>query len=209
MLTTDRHTLLAHHPLGASTGYMGGLRGNWPALVAEAIDLSPFAIELSALSETEVDGLQRFLLSEPCLPFRYLSIHGPSKDRVMTEPELVTVLLALADRANAIVMHPDTMRDSAPYSALGRTLALENMDVGKSDGCTVGQLERWFEALPQAGFCLDIAHAWSVDPTMNLASDLLERVSRPDASCTREFPLLRPSPRTTHSRGRGALHAGP
>ena len=102
MLAVDRRGLLAHHPLGASTGYMSDLRGDWPALVAQAVELSPFAAELSVLSEAEVDGLSRFLASRPSLPFRYLSVHGPSKGRVMPEPDLIAALLELTKAPTAL-----------------------------------------------------------------------------------------------------------
>jgi hypothetical protein len=174
LLTEPDLLVLAHHPLGASTGYMSDLRGDWPALVAQAVELSPFAAELSVLSEAEVDGLSRFLGSEPPLSFRYVSVHGPSKGRAMSEHDLVCALVDLAQHADCVVMHPDTIEDTALYVALERKLVLENMDAGKNDGCTVEQLERWFEALPQAGFCFDIAHAWSIDQTMGLATGLLD-----------------------------------
>jgi hypothetical protein len=173
-LATDRRILLAHHPIGASTGYMEALRGDWPALVGEAIEFSPFAVELSALSECELDGLGRYLTTESPLAFRYLSIHGPSKGRSLPEIDLVASLVRLVAGADALVMHPDTISDAEPFLALGRTLVLENMDAGKRDGCTVEQLARWFERLPEAGFCFDVAHAWSLDRTMGLASDLLD-----------------------------------
>jgi sugar phosphate isomerase/epimerase len=48
------------------------------------------------------------------------------------------------------------------------------MDAGKHDGCTVDGLSRWFDALPEAGFCFDIAHAWSVDDTMAAGTELLD-----------------------------------
>jgi hypothetical protein len=126
--------LLAHHPLGVSTGFMSESRGNWPQQVAQAWEVSPFAVELSALSEGELDGLARYLDGNPRLPFRYLSIHGPSKGRTMPEARLVSALARLADRAQAIVMHPDTMLDPAPYRVLGRKLVLENMDARKDGG---------------------------------------------------------------------------
>jgi Xylose isomerase-like TIM barrel len=174
LLTEPDLLVLAHHPLGASTGYMGDLRGDWPAQVGQARELSPFAIELSVLSEGEIDGLASYLADDPPLPFRYLSIHGPSKGRVMSEPALVDVLLELSAHAQAVVMHPDTMEDPAPYRSLGRKLVLENMDAGKHDGCTVDGLSRWFDVLPEAGFCFDIAHAWSVDDTMAAGIELLD-----------------------------------
>ena len=173
-VAADRKNVLSHHPIGASTGYMNDIRGDWPALVAQAADLSPFAAELSVLSEPEVGGLSAFLRDAPELSFRYLSIHGPSKGRVMAEPELAHALSDLLNHADCVVMHPDTLRDPAPFRDLGHSLVLENMDAGKGDGCTVEQLERWFTVLPDAGFCFDVAHAWSVDPTLELANELLD-----------------------------------
>jgi hypothetical protein len=174
LLTVEHRPLLAHHPIGASTGFMVNDRGDWPALVANAARLSPFAAELSALAEPEMDGLAAYLETNPSLPFRYLSIHGPSKERTMSEADLARALTPIARRADAAVMHPDTMRDPTAYEALGRKLVLENMDAGKADGCCVEHLERWFAALPEAGFCFDIAHAKSIDPEMGLGSELLD-----------------------------------
>ncbi|HKJ35725.1 MAG TPA: hypothetical protein VKA36_04085, partial [Solirubrobacterales bacterium] len=67
-----------HHPIGVSTGFMADSRGNWPRQVDLAWDLSPFAVELSALSEAELQPLLDYLSALPRLPFRYLSVHGPS-----------------------------------------------------------------------------------------------------------------------------------
>jgi hypothetical protein len=153
---------------------MSDLRGDWVAQIGRARELSPFVIELSVLCEEEVLGLGRYLGGEPSLPFRYLSIHGPSKGRVMSERELVDELVRLSPWADAIVMHPDTILDPAPYRALGRKLLLENMDARKHDGRTADELGRWFELLPEAGFCFDIAHAWSLDAAMLAGHELLD-----------------------------------
>jgi hypothetical protein len=170
----DAPALLAHHPLGASTGYMADSRGDWPAQVEEAWAVSPFAVELSALAEDELDGLIGYLDGGPRLPFRYLSVHGPSKGCVMPEAQLVDVLSGLVPFADAIVMHPDTMVDPAPYRLLGRKLLIENMDARKTDGRTVEELAPWFDELPEAGFCFDIAHAWSIDERMAVGDQLLD-----------------------------------
>jgi hypothetical protein len=167
-------SLLAHHPLGVSTGFMDESRGDWPRQVRQAWEVSSFAVELSALSEGELDGLARYLDSDPRLPFRYLSIHGPSKGRTMPETKLVSTLARLAERAQAIVMHPDTIEDPDQYRILGRKLVLENVDARKDDGRTVEELEPWFSALPEAGFCFDIAHASSLDATMTVGGELLD-----------------------------------
>jgi len=157
---------------------MEELRNDWPAQVAEAWALSPFAAELSTLSERQLAPLREYLSSGPGLPFRYLSIHGPSKDRELSEEELVGELSELAEWAEVIVMHPDTIEDPRPYRALGGKLLLENMDARKGWGRTPEELAAVFEELPEAGFCFDIAHAWSIDPEMSVARDLLDAFGR-------------------------------
>jgi hypothetical protein len=174
LLLADSHPLLAHHPLGASTGYMSELRGNWHAQVAEAVEFSPYAIELSALSENEIAGLADYLADDPSLPFRYVSIHGPSKDRALSEADLVALLVDLSVKTQAIVMHPDTIDDPSPYRALGRKLVLENMDARRDAGRTALELTDWFAELPEAGFCFDVAHAWSLEETIAPGGELLD-----------------------------------
>ncbi len=163
-----------HHPTGCSTGYMEWLRGDWDAQVAEARSLSPFAVEISALSERELGSLTEYMHSSPKMPFLYVSIHGPSKHREIPEDQLVVALAELGMWVDAIVMHPDTIDDPAPYRLLGRKLVLENMDARKEIGRTAEELIPFFEQLPEAGFCFDIAHAWSIDNTMSVGGDLLD-----------------------------------
>jgi sugar phosphate isomerase/epimerase len=74
---------------------------------------------------------------------------------------------------SAIVTHPDVVHDPSAYRRLGRRLVFENLDARAPDG-QLTALERLFESLPAAGFCLDVAPAWSVDPTMQLANELLD-----------------------------------
>ena len=163
-----------HHPLGASTGYMAEQRGDWLQQIKMAWEVSPFAIELSALSEPELPSLASFLATGPDLPFRYISIHGPSKNLQGDEEKLVAELAELAPYASAIVMHPDTIENPAFFRALGHKLLLENMDSRKDLGRTRQELEPLFAELPEAGFCFDVPHSWSVDPTMAVAGELLE-----------------------------------
>lgn len=136
--------------------------------------MSPFAAEVSALSETQLGSLREYLASGPALPFRYLSIHGPSKDRQLSEKALVAELCELAEVADGIVMHPDTIEEPDLYRDLGRKLLIENMDARKELGRTQGELAPTFAELPEAGFCFDIAHAWSIDQDMSVASELLD-----------------------------------
>jgi len=152
---------------------MEQLRGDWEAQVEAAWQVSSFAIELSALSERELPSLAEYLERTPSLPFRYISIHGPSKGREMDEEQLVLALSRLAPKAHAFVMHPDTIENFGLYRNLRHKLLLENMDARKADGRTREELEGAFDELPEAGFCFDIAHAWSIDPEMSMAHELL------------------------------------
>lgn len=174
-VAADRRPVAQHHPLGASTGMLAAPRGDWAALADEALDTSVFAVELAALAEPELPGLLTFLREERALPFRYVSVHAPSKQRSLPEAELVEALLPLLPRVDAIVVHPDTIGDPEPWRALGGTLVLENMDARKADGRTADELAPWFAALPQAGLCLDVAHVASIDPTMAEGHELLDR----------------------------------
>jgi hypothetical protein len=166
--------LLKHRLVGASTGFMSDHYGDWPALVLQAASYSTMAVELSALSETELPSLEKFFASpELLLPFLYVSIHGPSKQRKLPEPDLVDKLAGLVRHASAIVIHPDTIEDPMTYRALGSALVLENMDGRKAIGQTADDLAYYFDILPDAGFCFDIPHAASVDPSLALGHELL------------------------------------
>ncbi|HEY6760355.1 MAG TPA: TIM barrel protein [Baekduia sp.] len=172
---TEAGPLLAHHPIGASTGFLVAERGNWPALADEAAALSPFTAELAALSEDELPGLLAYLAGAPALPFHYLSVHGPSKNLRLAEAKLVDSLNRLPASVDAIVMHPDVIDDPNELRRLGSRLVLENMDTRKAAGRTADELAPLLAKLPDAGLCLDVAHARDVDPTMGAAHELLDR----------------------------------
>ena len=164
-----------HHPMGMSTGVFADLRGAWHDLVAEACRVSTYAVELSALSEEEFAGLADYLAAKPRLPFRYASVHAPVKNRQLDDAESALVLGQLPLWVRSIVAHPDALHELGPYRELGTRLVLENMDDRKATGRSADELEVVFDELPDAGFCLDVAHAHSIDPTMEAASELLDR----------------------------------
>jgi hypothetical protein len=147
---------------------------DWPALVARAVGFSTAAVELSALSESELPSLEEFLTGAEALPFLYVSIHAPSKDRQLPEIELVETLLKLVRHANAIVIHPDVIEDPERYGVLGPALVLENMDARNEAGQTADDLAGYYAALPDAGLCFDVAHVASVDPSLSLGHELLD-----------------------------------
>src|SRR6201996_6978191 len=141
VLLVDPPMSLQHHPIGASTGYMEDLRGSWDALVEEACAVSSFAVELAALSEPEFGPLADYLAKMPPLPFRYLSVHAPTKQRELSERDFVAALAELPAFVDAIVIHPDQIDDAALYRPLGGRLVIENMDARKPSGRFGDELE--------------------------------------------------------------------
>jgi hypothetical protein len=160
--------------VGPSTGYMAGARGDWPRLMTAAESCSLDVVELSALSAHELPGLLRFLSEAGELPFGHISVHGPSKGWSDTPAALAAALATLPDQVDGIVMHPETFGDPSAFARLGARLRLENMDTRKPDARTTAELARFFDALPAARFCFDVAHAQLHDPSMALAHELLD-----------------------------------
>jgi hypothetical protein len=163
-----------HHPMGLSTGVEG--RGDaWPDLVRAACAVSTHAVELAAHDAAELDGLVGYLAGRPRLPFRHVSVHTPIKGVLGTDAERVAALERLPQTVRTLIAHPDLVTDPAPWRALGRRVVFENMDARKAFGRTGEDLEALFAELPEAGFCLDIAHAHTNDPSLGLAAELLDR----------------------------------
>ena len=94
---------------------------------------------------------------------RYTSVHAPIKD--FDEATGIPPLGELPLWVRTIVTHPDVIAALGPYRRLGTRLVLENMDDRKREGRIADELEAFFDGLLEAGVCLDVAHAWSIDPT--------------------------------------------
>jgi hypothetical protein len=156
---------------------MADLRNDWVRLVDHAAGVSSMAIELSAISASELPGLLSYLGSAPRLPFLFVSVHAPSKGLNGDEMAHVVALCSIPAWVDAIVVHPDTIGDPALYRQLGRRLVVENMDTRKNAGHRPDDLALLFDELPLARLCLDVAHAKDVDPTMEVASEILRRFS--------------------------------
>jgi hypothetical protein len=155
--------------IGMSTGLFDG---DWSGQVARATGWSRAAIEVGAYTPATLDSAMAFLRRSPP-PIRYLSLHLPFALVAGGEVRLVGRLAGLESRVAAVVQHPDVLAAPAMLAPLGPRLVLENMDVRKP-GRDVAELEPYFRVLPEAGLCLDVAHARTVDPEQNLAHELLD-----------------------------------
>lgn len=154
---------------------MDDARNDWEALVGRAAAFSSMAIELSAISASELPGLLAYLASAPRLPFLFVSVHAPSKGVAGDEWAYVEELRRVPAWVDAIVVHPDTISDPGPYRTLGRHLAVENMDTRKTVGHGAEDLAILLAELPDARLCFDVAHAKDVDPTMEGATEIARR----------------------------------
>jgi hypothetical protein len=131
------------------------------------------AIELSALRDSELPRLLEALPQLDLSKYHYVSIHAPSKFRSMSEEEVVERLQPWAESGYPIIVHPDTIADYVLWRGLGSSVCIENMDGRKPFGNDVQQLTEVFKHLPEATFCLDVAHPRILDPTLRNAAQML------------------------------------
>lgn len=165
---------------GITTGCLYDERGNWDALLAVASSISSSTVELSALSYPELPPLLDYLESgfrQGQNRFSEVSVHAPTKSLPVSDTEICELLIRLPRYVTRIIAHPDVVRDWAPWRSLGSRLVIENMDARKNMGKSVEDLEKVFSKLPDARFCLDLAHVTTIDPSMKLADQLLNAFS--------------------------------
>jgi hypothetical protein len=132
------------------------------------------AIELSSLRESELEALVAASSNLDLEKYSYVSFHAPSQLAKFNEKQLIHTLQTIKDQNWRIIVHPDIIKDHELWRGLGSYLCIENMDKRKSAGRTVDSLEQIFNLLPEATFCLDIAHSRQVDPTMRETAMMLD-----------------------------------
>ena len=131
------------------------------------------AVELSALRESELELLLSGFCTLDLTHFDYVSFHAPSYLNVLSDEQVVSLILTHLPPDIPVVAHPDMLGDLEQWARLGERLCLENMDRRKRVGRTAQELVKYFDLLPEARLCFDIAHAHHVDPTMSIAAGML------------------------------------
>ena len=163
---------------GIATGAFVHEREDWDAAVAKAVFGRWRFVELTAITEERLDSLVDFLQQEgqgALEAFERVSIHAPVM--VRTSVTVVAQTLAMLGRCFDVIVHPDLYGGERSLLRVGRRVVFENMDIEKSFGQGVADLGSVFDAHPDAGFCLDVAHAWTNDPSLQLAHDLIDSFS--------------------------------
>jgi len=158
---------------GIATGAYLAERDDWPAALARARREGWRRVELTAIRRERLDALVLALAQDPGLVdgFEHVSVHAPARDFV-DDPE--PVVAALRTLPYDIVLHPDVYRGQGWVRELVTRAVFENMDAVKPFGKDAADLGEMFVAFPEAGFCLDVAHVWTNDPTLALGHELLD-----------------------------------
>jgi hypothetical protein len=157
--------------IGFSTGSIA--RSDARAALALLFGHQTDAVELSALRIHELGPLVDDLPTLPLDAYHYISVHAPSAFPRAKEREVARALRPVAERGWQVVVHPDTLHDAGVWAEFGRTLCVENMDRRKPIGRTAAEMHAVFERLPEASFCLDLAHARQCDPSMGEAVQMV------------------------------------
>ncbi len=160
---------------GIATGAFADESDDWDAGVAKAVAEGWRFIELTATREDRLDALVPFLERKRSAldGFERVSVHAPITTARTSAAALVDKLVALAWEFDT-VFHPDGYRGEQSLVRLGGRVVFENMDNQKSFGKDALDLASVFDAYPEAGFCLDVAHVWTNDPSLRLGHDLID-----------------------------------
>ena len=158
---------------GIATGAYLAERDDWSAALTRARSEGWRRVELTAIRRERLDALVLALAQDPGLVdgFEHVSVHAPARDFV-DDPE--PVVAALRTLPYDIVLHPDVYRGQGWVRELVTRAVFENMDAVKPFGKDAADLGEMFVAFPEAGFCLDVAHVWTNDPTLALGHELLD-----------------------------------
>ena len=156
--------------IGFSTGAL--MLGNFQEALRLLEGTSMTAVELSALRLPELPILIGALPKLDLGQFDYISFHAPSRFSAGEEDGVIELLRQVPDGL-PIIVHPDTIHEADKWAVFGSQLAIENMDRRKHEGRSAQELCRWFDQLPNARLCLDLAHAHQCDRTMTEAFRIL------------------------------------
>lgn len=156
-----------------ATGSYVEERDVWVSAVERAHQERWRFLELTAIVEPLLATLDPFLAESAALlaEFERVSLHAPIRFD-SSEATITTIVNLPLD--GDVIFHPDTWGDERALDRLDARVVFENMDVGKPFGRSVKDLRSVFAEHPEAGFCLDVAHVWTNDPSLRLGHDLLD-----------------------------------
>jgi hypothetical protein len=158
---------------GIGTGSYVDERDDWQQAVQRARSEGWPFLELTAVVEPLLSTLPAFLERHGDLldGFDRVSLHAPI--RAESPGRMVDAIAGLPLDGD-VIFHPDAWAGERTLDRLGTRVVFENMDIGKRFGKDIDDLRGVFAEHPHAGFCLDVAHVWTNDPSLRLGHDLLD-----------------------------------
>jgi hypothetical protein len=157
---------------GISTGAYENERDTWKAAVDRARREDWPCLELCAILPPLLNSLASYLTETVHLEeFARISLHAPVGIR---STDVVTHAILQLPLDGDVILHPDLYGADETVHILGDRAVFENMDIAKPFGTSVEDLGVVFERFPVAGFCLDVAHVWTNDPSLVLGHDLVD-----------------------------------
>jgi hypothetical protein len=157
---------------GISTGAYERERDMWSLAVRRARTEGWACVELCAILPPLVGSLAEYLDGgDELAAFNRVSLHAPVG--VASPNDTIDALLRLPLDGD-VILHPDIYVGADAVAALGPRAVFENMDVAKRFGRTVDDIAVVLARFPEAGFCLDVAHVWTNDRTLELGHALLD-----------------------------------
>jgi hypothetical protein len=155
---------------GISTGAYEDERADWHDAIARARREGFDCLELCAIVPPLLETLSDYLAEASVAGFARVSLHAPVG---IERPADAVAEICRLPLDGDVILHPDVYGRDEATAVLGSRAVFENMDVAKSYGKTPQDLHEVFTRFPDAGFCLDVAHVWTVDPTLALGHELL------------------------------------
>ena len=147
-------------------------KDTWSLALARVQEERWECVELCAIVPPLVASLAEYLAVEQNLAgFTRVSLHAPVG--IASPSETIDALLRLPLDGD-VILHPDVYGGDDAVDALGPRAVFENMDVAKRFGQTVDDLGPVLERFSEAGFCLDVAHVWTNDRSLDLGHALIE-----------------------------------
>lgn len=142
------------------------------------------AIELSWLDYARAEQFKNFLDGINLENFSYRSMHGPVKIAgvpffYQQDKTTFEILKSIEDfvkkyQVQAVVIHPDRVKDWSVFGNYKIPIGIENMDSKKSEGRTMGDLENYFNQI-DAGLVMDVNHLYTNDKTLKLFDELYSK----------------------------------
>lgn len=121
------------------------------------------------------DGWADEIEIEDLKGFQYISLHAPVID--YGDNDETKLVFEKIERINklrkldAVVIHPNTVKDFSVFHGLQFPIALENMDNRKDSYVTPEEFEKLLKDNPNWKFVLDVNHVYTHDKSMGLAKE--------------------------------------